>query len=417
VAAMIELAAEEGYGAVRIGELVTLAGVSRPTFYEYFKEKSDCLRAAIEHLQQRLLGEARERIAGGGSQEALAAALRALVAFASSSPRQARVLMVESMAGGPRALDARDQGIGAIASVVEGVYETAPGGASAPDVSPALAIGGVYRLLACRLRRGEEVREELSEELARWLAAYARPLDRHRWRALSPSAPRTIPDASPPLLKPARPAKKATRPSEQATAERERILFAAAEIAEQDGYAAASIAEICKRAGVDHRAFHRAFERRRDVIAALHERFFQHLMTVSAGAFFGEASWPERIWDAGLAFGQSAEQEPTLAYVSFVEGPAAGPEAVQRYDDLVNAFTIFLEQGDQQGSEANGPSTVAREAIAWTTHEANYARARTHGEQGIVELLAPLAFVVLAPFLGVAAADRFIDRKLGEEPS
>lgn len=415
---MIELAANDGYGTVRIAELVKLAGVSRPTFYEYFQEKSECLRAAVELSQQRLLDEMRERIAGAGPEAALAEATRALVAFAASSPTQARILMVESMAGGRQGLDARDHGIATIAALIENLYETAPDSASVPDISPRMSIGGVYRLLARRLRRGEQVREELSEDLTGWLEAYARPLRRHRWRTLSPSAPRTIPGASPPLLKPARPGKKAKGPSEQATAERERILFAATEIAEQDGYAAVSIAEICKRAGVDHRAFRRAFERRRDVIAALHERFFQHLMTVSAGAFFGEASWPERVWRAGLAFIAAAEQSPTLAHLAFVEGPAAGPpEAVQRYDDLVSAFTIFLEQGYEHGSEADRPSTVAREAIAWTTHEANYTRAHTHGEQGIVELVGPLAFIVLAPFLGVAAADRFIDRKLSEEPS
>ncbi|HEY2719231.1 MAG TPA: hypothetical protein VGI52_06335, partial [Solirubrobacteraceae bacterium] len=58
------------------------------------------------------------------------------------------------------------------------------------------------------------------------------------------------------------------------------------------------------------------------------------------------------------------------------------------------------------------PSDVALEAIAWTTHEASYARARTHGEQGPLELVPHLAFVVLAPFIGAERADELIDEKL-----
>jgi AcrR family transcriptional regulator len=415
VEALVEAAASEGFGAVTIADVIARAGVSRPTFYDYFADTEECLRAALAEAQERLLADVQAAVAPAGATEALGGTIARVVEWARGEPAFARVLMGEAMGGGPRALDVRDAGIAEIELLVEGVYERTPRSTSAPDVSPRMAIGGAYRLLARRLRRGEAITRELGGELAAWVNTYQRPLAEHRWRTLLPCPPTHVPLPSPSLLRPTAPGRRRDRsPREDARQLRERILFAAAEIAVQHGYAAANIAEISRRAGLDQRAFHRAFADPQEVITALHELFYQHLMTVSAGAFFSEASWPDRVWDAGLAFAQAAEQDPTLAYVSFVEGPAAGPQAVQRYDDLVSAFTIFLEQGYAQQSTADAPSRAALEGIAWTMHEASYALARTRGERTRVELMPHLAFVVLAPFLGTAAADAFIDRRLGE---
>jgi AcrR family transcriptional regulator len=413
VHAMIELAGAEGYGAVTIAGVIERAGVSRPTFYEYFPDTEACLLAALDQVQQHLLADFQRAVEDFGGRETLDAAIRAICELAMTEGVMSRVLMSEAMAGGPRALDLRDEGLREIDRAVERAYATAPAITAAPDVSPRMLTGGVYRLLARRLRRGEPVTTDLCGELEQWAKSYDRPLKEHRWRALSPSPPAVLPPARPPLLKPPPTTGRLARASsEQASQRRERILFAAAEIAEQQGYAAASIGEIAKRAGIDHRAFHTAFNDQHGVIAALHELFYQHLMTASAGAFFSEASWPQRVWDAGLAFTQTAEQNPTLAHVAFVEGPAAGPAAVQRFDDLVSAFTIFLQQGYEHQPDAKQPSATALEAIAWTTHEIAYAQSRASREPHLVGLLAHVTFLALAPFVGVGAADEFVDRKL-----
>lgn len=410
---MIELAGAEGYGAVTIAGVIDRAGVSRPTFYDYFSDTEACLVAALDQVQRRLLADIDQTTHDVAGHEALDAVIRTVSNLAVVEPAAARVLMSEAMAGGRRALGLREEGLHEIDRAVESAYAKTPAVTAAPDVSPRMLTGGLYRLLARRLRRGETVTTDLCGELEQWAKSYNRPLQEHRWRQLSPSPPTVLPRARPPLLKPPATTGRTARASgEQASQRRERILFAAAEIAEQQGYAGASIGEIAKRAGIDHRAFHAAFNDQDEVIAALHELFYQHLMTASAGAFFSEASWPERVWDAGLAFTQTAEQNPTLAHVAFVEGPAAGPAAVQRFDDLVSAFTIFLQQGYEHQPDGNQPSATALEAIAWTTHEIAYAQSRASREPHLVGLLAHVTFLTLAPFLGIGAADEFVDMKL-----
>jgi AcrR family transcriptional regulator len=415
VDALVHGAASGGFGSVTIAGVIERAGVSRPTFYDYFADTEECLLAALSGVQERLLAEVSPVVAQAGASDALGAVIRRVVEWAGAEPEMARVLMGEAVAGGPRALDIRDRGIAEIERLVEGVYERTPRSTPAPDVAVRMLVGGVYRLLARRLRRGEAVTSDLGGELEVWAKRYERPIARHRWRGLCPSPPAALGPPNPPLLKPINAIKRRPRaPARETGQQRERTLFAAAEIAAQHGYAAASISEIGKRAGVDHRAFHREFADQHEVIAALHELFFQHLMTVSAGAFFAQASWPERVWQAGLAFTGAAEQNPTLAHVAFVEGQAAGPTAVQRFEDLVGAFTIFLEQGYQDQTEGERASNVAPEAIAWSTHELAYAQSRAGDRGGLVGLLPHVTFLALAPFLGTTAADAFIDRKLGE---
>jgi AcrR family transcriptional regulator len=195
-----------------------------------------------------------------------------------------------------------------------------------------------------------------------------------------------------------------------------RILFAAAEIAERKGYRAATIAEITERAGVERRSFDRVFADKQELLAAVHELTYEHVMAATAGAFFTEASWPERIWDAEVAFIQSIEQYPTLTHVGFVETHAAGPIAAQRLDELLLAFTFFLQEGYQCEPQGNPPSPLALEAIAATNFEIAYTLTRGIANSTMAGLLPHVTFMSLVPFLGPAEANRFIDQKLNVQP-
>lgn len=48
--AMIEAVSRNGYGDTTLQELVTLAGVSKATFYEHFESKQDCFLCAFDDI-------------------------------------------------------------------------------------------------------------------------------------------------------------------------------------------------------------------------------------------------------------------------------------------------------------------------------------------------------------------------------
>ncbi len=417
VRAMSSVAAREGYAAATITRVIADAGVSRPTFYDYFAARDECFLAALADAQQELLAAVSRAVDDVAPQHAAASAVAALIGFASSQPAMARLLMNESMTAGGRSLDARDGAIAEIARLIERADGQTPGDAAVPDLCSEVLVGGVYRLLAVRLRRGDAGVSGLREDLLRWVESYGQPAGEHRWRTLEPApltarSPANVALLAPPPLAPGRPRASA---GEVLHTHRQRILYATAEIARHNGYAATTVAEIIKLARIDARSFYRLFTDKQEAFAAVHEFFFQQLMASAASAFFTGEDWPERVWRAGRAFGEVFEQNPTLAYIAFVEGQAAGPLAVQRLEDALIAFTIFLQEGYQFRPQSTPPPGLALEAIAAANFEIAYRQTRRDGELRLVALLPHATRLALAPFLGATEANRLVDEKLERE--
>src|SRR5664280_2659997 len=145
---MVAAANRGGYAGASVSAVIAEAGVSRPTFYEYFADRDECFLAALADAQEQLAASVDEAVASQAAGEALQAALSAVLGFAISEPARARLLMSEAMAAGTRALDARDQGIERLARSVEKAYAREAVEEAVADVPAAIVIGGVYRLLA-----------------------------------------------------------------------------------------------------------------------------------------------------------------------------------------------------------------------------------------------------------------------------
>jgi AcrR family transcriptional regulator len=414
---MVEVTNRRGYAGATVSAVIGEAGVSRPTFYDYFADRDDCFRASIEDVQEELLAVIVQALDGQEPQQAMASAVAAFLDYAGANGARARFLTGESMAGGARALDARDRGIARIAAAIERTQRKAPPGASVPDLDPRVLVGSVYRLIATRLRRGETAVFKLSDQLLAWVGGYERPTDALRWRSLSPGpapAPSPhLPDVpiqqTPGVLPPGRP-----RISEQEIAEnhRLRILYAVARLAEQKGYTASTVADITKLASVDGRAFYRLFADKQEAFAAVHELGFQQVMDVTAKAFFAGEGWPARSWEAGRALTQLLDANPLVANVGFVEAYAVGPGAVQRIEDSHTAFMFFLQEGLVQNIQAEPPSRVAMEAVVAGVFEIVYLQARRRGKAQIAGMLPHIMHLWLTPFLGSVDADAFIDGQM-----
>jgi AcrR family transcriptional regulator len=408
--AMRAIVVEAGYRDATIAQVIKAAGVSRPTFYEYFRDKEDCFLAVLDGARELVLEELRGVVADAPPEQAAYASATGLVALAKSNPAVVQLVVIESLAAGTRALDIRDMAIRQIADGVERRYDDLDAETPVPDISADALLGTVQRLLAPRLRHSQAALSRLEDELPVWLESYAAPLSQHRWRALAPITPTVPPPRLMPLLAPSALSPGRPRLSKEQVAEihRQRILFAAAEISERDGYSATTIGEITKLAGVDSRVFHSLFSDKSDLFVAVHEMHFQRVMSLTASAFFTEGSWPERIWEAGRVFAAVFEESSTLARVSFVESPGGGPSSQERGEQLVGAFKIFLHEGYQYAEPSPAPSPLALEAIAATIFEIAYRQTRQSAKPDLYGLLPHVAFLIIAPFLGTKEANAFI---------
>jgi len=416
IAGMIAAAHEHGYAGATVSHVIAHAGVSRPTFYEYFADKDDCFLATHGELARFLVWEVERAVEAVKPEQAVQAAIRRFVELSEEYPDRAVLLTNETMAGGRSALDAHDRMMDQMTEVVEHARAKASPRTLTPDLPIQTVFGAGRWLLAPALRRGEHNLTALGDDLASWVDSYMTPSAEHRWHRLDPGpALPPSPHVSeislrpPPAIPPGR---SRLSKSEIVRNQRDRILYATANVAATKGYSAATIADITASAGVDRRVFYKHFRDKQQAFLAVHELAIHQVMALAASAFFSASIWPERVWEALRATTQFEETHPVITHIGHVESHAVGAPAIQRIDDTRAAFTIFLQEGSQLVHKPL--PRIVMEAISGAVFEIGYHEVR-RGRSNLISRLAPNAtHLVLAPFMGPAAANEFIDKKLQE---
>jgi AcrR family transcriptional regulator len=414
LAGMIAAANRDGYAGANVAQVISHAGVSRPTFYDYFTDKDDCFLQTNRDIAERLLAQIRDAVADAPPERALQAAVRRVTQRAEAQPAQGCFLANATMAGGPRALDERDRTIGEIERIVQDARSKTPPGALSPDLPTRVAIGSAHWLLSPHLRRGQTDLTQLADEIVAWTERYEQPYREHRWHTLQPGPP---PPSSPHVSElalhapqPLAPGRSRLSSPEIARNQRERIMYATAELAAHKGYTATTIAEITRAAHVDQRVFYTHFRDKQQAFLAVHEMAIHQIFALGARAFFSAASWPERIWQGILASSQFQATYPSISHMGFVEAHAVGAPAIQRIEDSHRAFAIFLQEGNRH--TPTPLSDTAMQAITAAVFEIGYHQTRS-GRGGELSRHAHLAtYLALAPYLGPQAANEFIDAKL-----
>jgi AcrR family transcriptional regulator len=413
---MVAAANGSGYEEATIAEVIAHAGVSRPTFYDYFADRQACFDAALVDAQMQLTEDVRRAVQHGEPEGAADRAVEAIVAFAASESGRARFLMKEALAAGARVLDTRDRGIAEIAQMIEREFAQVTPRRAIPDLPMEVAIGATHRLLATRLRRGERSLSDTLEDLLAWLSNYERPAGEHRWRTVTrTSGVAASPFVAPTSLRTPLPLPRGRpRISAAAVAEnhRQRIMLATSRIVTERGYTEATIADITSAAGVSGRAFSRLFANKEDAFSAIYEHGFQDLMATVAGAYFAGSSWPERVWEGMRAAMQSVQLNSAAGF-AFVEAYAVGPAAIQRVEESRMAFTIFMREGYRYDARESDPARFALEAAVTSVFELIYRQARVGASANSGGLTPHGAYLCLAPFLGPERATDFIAEKLG----
>ncbi len=160
LAAMTQVVSERGAGNVTVARVVARSGVSRRTFYELFEDREDCFLAAFDGAIARIASEVVPAYEGGTRwREKIRAALIALLEVLDDDPGMGRLVIVETLGAGPRALERRRRVLAqVIAAVDEGRLE-AKGSDGPPPLTAEGVVGAVFslvhsRLLACP-RTGE----------------------------------------------------------------------------------------------------------------------------------------------------------------------------------------------------------------------------------------------------------------------
>ncbi len=120
LAAMMIEVSERGFGSVTVAHVVARSGVSRRTFYELFADREECFLAAFEWGVARVASTVVGAYEGESSWvERIRAGLLSLLECLDEDRGLARLLIVESLAAGPRALERRARVLGEVCRIVD----------------------------------------------------------------------------------------------------------------------------------------------------------------------------------------------------------------------------------------------------------------------------------------------------------
>lgn len=180
IMAMLRTAAELGYRAANVQDVIERAGVSRPTFYEHFANKEECFLEAFDSGAERLrrrVGAAARR-GGDAWRERVRLGLEELLRFAAREPETARAIVVEARAASAAAVRRRAELVDGFAACLEQQAAELTGAKPGGALMAHGIVGGIESVLFSRLCKGEQ--DELESLLPSLLYFVVLPYEGHR---------------------------------------------------------------------------------------------------------------------------------------------------------------------------------------------------------------------------------------------
>jgi AcrR family transcriptional regulator len=157
LSAAVLTAGESGYAGMTVSAVIGKAGVSRKTFYEFFRDREDLFLAAFDSLATAALDGAREAFGRGDSwPKQLRSLLAAGLGTLAERPDAARLGFVEVLAAGPTALARREAAMRAFAEFLSPGFDAAREQADAdiPGLMPEAIAGALCEIVYTRVLQG-----------------------------------------------------------------------------------------------------------------------------------------------------------------------------------------------------------------------------------------------------------------------
>ena len=173
---------------------------------------------------------------------------------------------------------------------------------------------------------------------------------------------------------------------------RERMLLAMTQAVAEKGYAATTVADVVRIAGVSRRTYYEQFGDKQDC--------FLEAYRAGAGLVMAELiealrDFPDEDWRARVGFGMQTftevlAREPAFARVFFVDVLGAGPEAVaerrQAFDLFANGWRLLADRAERQDPAIRHTPELVLHALVGAIAEVVLRQILSDGAETLPEL-------------------------------
>lgn len=394
--AIVACMAAKGYEATTVADLTEISGVSSRTFYDLFSHKKACFLEALQAMIKAAIGFAAKggggdqvgdksdgvESHGGGSWQKQAR--RDFASFGEMvvlQPAAARMALIDSYAAGPEALAILRAAVEGFEWLTRQTLEQSPERAEMPAEMISAHIGSMREIASTRLWEGR-IGElpGLMDELWTLIQAYRPP---------------------PQPLRRGRRVPGAWEESLEAPDHAERALRALAVVVAEKGYAAATVDEVVKRAGMSATTFYAHFDGKEDALMVAIDRAAAQIVAAIVPVFRRAEEWSLGVRAGfGTLFNFLASR-PALARLLAVEIYAAGPVGVERRAKAMAPLQELIAEGFERSPQT---PRITTEFVAGTVYTLAYRTVRDKGPEALPHLTPLCTYIALTPFVGTEKA-------------
>lgn len=391
--AMVELVAECGYERVTVRGLARLAGVSTKTFYKCFTNIEECFSVTYSRAVRDTLRRASEAPRDG--EDALRARTRATFEALAQDRKAAQLVLVDFYSAGPAATERARVASRTFERLIRKDFEAPP---QPVRVSPSVVqglFGAALRVARKRLLGQTEADPaQVAARFADWLLVVR---DQRLARLCCKAASEELRNFRLP------------RPDPAIGDERQFLLTAVATLSLASGYRNLSVTEIRREAGVTRRSFDANFADVTDCFLAAVESRLEELANMAEREARSPDGWEREAVRMIAYICSELSRDSKLARFGFIDISAPGRHGLDLRESLIDrraARLLALVAENERYGELEAEASIA---AAWSMIRAEAAVGR-HARIG--SLAPPIAFVVLAPAIGPAAAEAAIAAEL-----
>lgn len=192
--------------------------------------------------------------------------------------------------------------------------------------------------------------------------------------------------------------------------QRARMLSAAVEAIEENGYARLTVAQVINRAKVSRKTFYDLFLDREDCFLAVFERTLDQMRVRVVEAYEQESMWREGIRAGLAALLVFIDEEPELARLCIVDALGGGPQVLEKRAQVLAQVHQVIDLGRSVATIRREPPAVTAEGVTGAVFAVIHTRMLERSSKPYIGLHGPLMSMIMLPYLGARAASRELAR-------